>query len=107
MNYILVVAMTGIAAFASFFLKKAANSGSIIMIIKNYRLWLGGMLYVISALINIWLLQKMPYSVVVPLGAICYVWTMLISRFLLGETITIRKIAGIVCILAGIVLLAV
>ncbi len=69
--------------------------------------YIGGMLYVASALLNYYLLKKLPYSVVVPVGALCYVWTMLISRFLLGEKIGKKKAAGIGLIIAGVVMVAI
>ncbi|MEG2624154.1 MAG: EamA family transporter, partial [Clostridia bacterium] len=63
-------------------------------------------LYGLSALVNVWLLQIMPYSVVVPLGAVCYIWTMFLSKYLLDEQITTRKMTGVCCIIGGTILLA-
>ena len=59
-----------------------------------------------SALVNVLLLQVMPYSVVVPLGALTYIWTMLLSARLLKEKISMRKIAGILTVIVGIFLVA-
>ncbi|MCR5746933.1 MAG: EamA family transporter, partial [Lachnospiraceae bacterium] len=41
-----------------------------------------------------------------PLGSITYVWTMLISKFLLKEDITKRKLLGMAVIICGVILLA-
>jgi drug/metabolite transporter (DMT)-like permease len=95
------------ASFASFFLKKSTNGGTVLSIIKNKYLYIGGFLYVIAALFNIWLLQKMPYFVVVPLGSICYIWTMIIAGFFLKEKIGMGKIIGVLLILSGVVCIAV
>lgn len=103
LNYLLVVIMTGIAAFASFFLKKASISRTLKDLIMNKWLWVGGIMYVISAILNIMLLQRMPYSVVVPIGAVCFIWTMIISSKFLHEKISYKKIIGLGCILIGII----
>ena len=97
---------TLVASFASFFLKKSSGGDSKIDIIKSPFFYLGGMLYVVSSCLSIVLLQFLPYAVVLPLGSITYVWTMLISRWLLKESITARKLAGVGLIICGVVLLA-
>jgi drug/metabolite transporter (DMT)-like permease len=99
--------MTLMASFASFFLKKSTVNGTVLSIIKNKFLYIGGFLYVIAALFNIWLLQKLSYSVVVPLGSICYIWTMFIAGIFLKEKIGISKIIGVILILSGVICIAV
>jgi drug/metabolite transporter (DMT)-like permease len=98
--------MTMAASFASFFLKRSTNGGTIISIIRSKSLYFGGFLYVFVALINIWLLKKLPYSVVVPLGSVCYIWTMLIASIFLKEKIGIGKIIGVMLILSGVICIA-
>jgi drug/metabolite transporter (DMT)-like permease len=98
--------MTLIASFASFFLKKSANGGSISSIIVNKYLYIGGFMYVIGAPFNIWLLKRMPYSILIPLGSIYYIWTMLIAGFFLKEKIGLGKIIGVLLILSGVVCIA-
>jgi drug/metabolite transporter (DMT)-like permease len=98
--------MSLIASFASFSLKKSTTGGTVLSIIKNKHLYIGGFLYVIAALFNIWLLQRMPYFVVVPLGSICYIWTMVIAGIFLKEKIGIGKIVGIFLILSGVFCIA-
>jgi drug/metabolite transporter (DMT)-like permease len=99
--------MTLTASFASFFLKKSTDGGTVLSIIKNKYLYVGGFLYVIASLFNIWLLQKLPYSVVVPLGSICFIWTMFIAGIFLKEKIGIGKIIGVLLILSGVICIAV
>jgi drug/metabolite transporter (DMT)-like permease len=98
--------MTLTASFASFFLKRSTEGGTVLSIIKNKNLYAGGFLYVIAALFNIWLLQKLSYSVVVPLGSVCYIWTMFIAGIFLKEKIGIGKIIGVMLILSGVICIA-
>jgi len=104
--YVILLIMTLTASFASFSLKKSTNGGTVLSIIKNKYLYIGGFLYVIAALFNIWLLQKMSYFIVVPLGSICYIWTMLIAGLFLKEKIGAGKIVGILLILSGVFCIA-
>ena len=104
--YFILLIMSLIASFASFFLKKSTTGGTVLNIIKNRYLYIGGFLYVVAALFNIWLLQRMPYFVVVPLGSICYIWTMVIAGIFLKEKIGIGKIVGIFLILSGVFCIA-
>lgn len=75
--------------------------------LKNINLYIGGGLYLISALLNIFVLRYLDYSVVLPLTSITYVWTMIISYLILKESITKRKIAGVALILVGAVLVSI
>jgi drug/metabolite transporter (DMT)-like permease len=104
--YSIILIMTLTASFASLFLKKSTAGGKVLSIIKNKYLYIGGFLYVIAALFNVWLLQKMPYFVVVPLGSICYIWTMIIAGIFLKEKIGMGKIIGVLLILSGVVCIA-
>ena len=103
---IAVLLMTLISSFASFFLKKAGGADKKIKILISPFFYLGGIMYVMSACVNIWLLTVIPYAIALPVGSITYVWTMLISNRLLHEKITKRKIAGMLVIFAGVVLVA-
>jgi len=104
--YILILVMTLTAAFASFFLKKSTGGGTIISIIRNKYLYIGGFLYILAALFSIWLLKKIPYSIVIPMGSICYIWTMIIAGFFLKEKISKGKIIGVLLILSGVFCIA-
>jgi uncharacterized membrane protein len=48
----------------------------------------------------------MPYSVVLPMGGISYVWVLMLSHKFLGEKINAYKITGIIFIVSGIVFLS-
>lgn len=106
-NYVFLLIMTIMGAFAGLFLKKASSSDGLKSLIINLNLYFGGVLYFISALVNIYLLKFLEYSVVLPLTSITYIWTMIISYFILNENITFRKIVGIVFILVGAIILGI
>lgn len=109
-NWILlpvIVFMTMLGALGGFFFKRSSTGAdSLLAVLKAPSLYLGGGLYVASALVNVWVLRFLPYSVVMPMTAVTYIWTMLLSRLRLGEKITRKKILGVALILAGAVLVA-
>lgn len=109
MNVIAALLFMGIlASVASLFLKKSTNKGlALKILLVNPYIYLGGILYIASALLNLYLLKKLPYSVVVPLGSLTYIWTLVIAHKYLNETITKRKLLGVVLILIGVIFLAV
>jgi drug/metabolite transporter (DMT)-like permease len=99
--------MTVMGAFASYFLKKASGTANLKMLILNLNLYIGGILYLFSAIVNIYVLKKLPYSSVLPLTSITYIWTMLISYFALNEKISSYKILGVGLIVLGASALAI
>lgn len=103
---ILVFVMTFIGSVASLFLKKASGSDNVIKLLINKNLYIGGALYVSSALLNIYVLKFLDYSVVLPLTSITYIWTMFFSYVILKEKITNKKIIGVIFILIGAICVA-
>lgn len=107
LNIVGLVLMGLLGSFGSYFLKRAVSNGLVVMrLLKSGCLYCGVLFYVTSALLSIGLLRRMPYSVVVPAGALSYVWTMIISRFCLGEKITGWKIFGLALIMIGVIMVA-
>ncbi|MEG0961847.1 MAG: EamA family transporter [Lachnospiraceae bacterium] len=106
MYYIILLLGTALGATASMFFKKASASNGLFTLLTNGGLWVGGILYLISALIDIYILRYLDYSVVLPLTSVTYIWTMLLSYFFLKEKISTRKIAGVALIILGAVLVA-
>lgn len=106
---VILLAETCISSLASYFLKKSSppDGGNKLKILLSPFFYLGGVMYVVAAAANIFLLQKLPYAVVLPLGSLTYIWTMIFSNRLLGEKITVRKILGMCIIIAGVVLVAI
>lgn len=107
MNLILLLVMTLAGSVAALFLKRASGSGGFFSMFLAPALYIGAFLYLFSAILNILLLQKMDYSVVLPLTSLTYIWTMFLSSRLLGERITRRKLAGVCAILIGAALIAI
>ena len=104
--YVFLVIMTFLGAVASLFLKKASSSKSILDLIKNKNIYIGGFLYLSSAILNIYLLKFLDYSVVLPMTSITYIWTMVLSYFILKEKISKKKIIGVISIILGVVCIA-
>ena len=105
--YIVLLIMTMFGSVASLFLKKASGSMDLIDMLKNINLYIGGFLYVSSAVLNIWLLKILDYSVILPLTSLTYIWTMVLSYFILKERITVKKIAGVCLILVGAIIISI
>ena len=99
--FIILIIMTLIGSVASLFLKKASGADGILALIKNVNLYIGGLLYLASAVLNIWILRYLDYSVVLPLTSLTYVWTMVLSYLILKEKISKKKICGVILILVG------
>ena len=104
--YICLLIMTFMGSVASLFLKRASGSDGLKSMLVNPHLYIGGMLYLFSAVLNIWILRFLDYSVVLPLTSLTYVWTIIISYRILKEKITKKKIAGVVLVLVGAVIVS-
>lgn len=106
MIYLLLIFMTILGAIASYFLKNAAVHNTLLSSFKDKYLYLGGTLYFISALLNIFILKFLDYSIVFPLTSLTYIWTLIISWRLLSEKINTQKICGISLIVLGAILVS-
>jgi drug/metabolite transporter (DMT)-like permease len=97
--------MTMAGALGGYYFKKATNHP--IGMHKPFLLpfLIGGTLYFVGAVINIIVLKHLPYTIVFPLTSITYIWTFILSYFLLGENITIKKIVGVAFIIIGSIFL--
>lgn len=106
MIYLAVIAMTLIGALGAYFFKKSsAKVEGIVSLLFIPTFYLGGALYAASAILNVLLLRVMDYTVLYPMTAITYIWSLVISNRFLGEKITGKKIAGVALICVGVVLL--
>ncbi len=107
MKYLCVLGATVLSAFGGYYLKKASGAGrNLWKLLLNKYLWIGGILYIISSAFTIMLLQVVDYAVALPLGSLTYVWSLFIAHKLLGEKITKRRVAGICCIVSGVLMIA-
>lgn len=99
--YFILLVMTLLGSIASLFLKKASDKGDILRMLKDKNIYLGGLMYLASAILNIVLLRYLDYSVVLPLTSLTYLWTILLAYFLFNEKISRKKVIGILSILVG------
>lgn len=107
MIYTAVLAMTLMGALGAFFLKTGMDrSHGLASLLRNPRLCLGGCFYLAGAILNILLLRRLEYSVLYPMTAITYVWSMLLSAGFLKERLTGRKLIGVAAVLGGVFLLS-
>ncbi|MDR0875292.1 MAG: multidrug transporter [Clostridiales Family XIII bacterium] len=107
--YAMLIAGCALGAFASYFFKGASgalNGLNVTILLRQKTFWLGGLLYLVAAVNNIFLLRYFDYSILLPMSSITYIWTMVIASRLLGEQITKRKIFGVCAIIAGAVLIS-
>ena len=98
--------MTFLGSLGACFLKKSTGGSlGLRALLCNRFLYLGGVFYVAGALLNIALLHRMEYSVIYPMTAITYIWTLVLSALFLQEKITLRKLLGVALIVFGVFLL--
>ena len=62
--YLILLVMTIMGSVASFFLKKASSNKTIKDLILNKNIYIGGFLYLFAALLNVYILKYLNYSVV-------------------------------------------
>lgn len=74
--------------------------------IKSYLIWGGVLLYLVSAVTNIFLYKFLPYSIGFPMTSLTYVWTVILSYFVFKEKINFLKVLAIVCIIAGVIIIS-
>lgn len=105
--FVILLIMTFLGSAASLFLKKASGAAQMTELIKNINLYIGAGLYLLSAVLNIYILRYLDYSVVLPLTSLTYIWTMVLSFAILKEKISKKKAAGVALILVGAVCVSV
>lgn len=111
--YSFIFLMTIMGAIASLFLKNASGSmngksviESVLNLLKTPSLYVGGILYLLASVLNIYVLRILDYSSVLPLSAFTYVWTMFLARLRFGEKLTKRKMAGVFLVVLGAALVS-
>ena len=98
--------MTFFSSVGGYYLKKAADSmKGLLSLVANKYFYVGVVLFCIGAGINIYGLRFIPYNIIMPLKSITYIWTILIARSFLNEKINKYKVAGIVTIIIGVILI--
>lgn len=118
MTWVLILSGVGLNAAAQLLLKSATKplgqftvfnadvlTSSIAILFKSLPFWTGMVCY--GASLCVWLaaLSKAPVSTAYPMLSLGYVVVAVVSVGWLGESMTLAKIAGIVLICLGVVLL--
>lgn len=107
MIWIFVLIMTLSGSLGAFFFKRSTeNLNGIFSLLRIPSFYLGGFFYAFGALLNVVLLRYIDYTIIYPMGALAYIWSLFISNRFLGEKITKKKILGIALIILGVFLLA-
>lgn len=104
----LIFIMTVSGSIGALFFKRSTTklgSNKIFKLLLIPDLYIGGISYVFGILANIILLRNMDYTLVYPMTALTYVWTMLISLFFLHEKMNVRKVMAIIFIILGVVII--
>lgn len=98
-----------IGSFGAAFLKAAAGRlrGDVVSIVTNWHLMAGILLYALSSVFFVRGMAQGELSVLYPMVALGYMWTILWSRIFFGEPLTWGKIGGLALIFAGLALLGV
>jgi len=105
----LVVIASFIGSFGAVFLKagSARLDRNIFSVLLNWRLATGVLAFVLSSAFFVKGLQHGELSVLYPMCALSYIWTLLWSRLFFQEAFTRGKIAGVGLILLGLTLMGI
>lgn len=109
MKYLLLLISMSLAICGQFLLKKGVslsnltpNFLSIVSTIFNPLVFLGLVIYALSSVVWLFVLQKFPLSVAYPSLALTYIVVVLMSVFILKESFTLIKLLGVVLIFSGV-----
>ena len=114
-NIYSIVFITLVAAFigavAQLFFKqglkrKLNGTRDILGLLKNKMVIVGGVFSVVSLSVYIFALSKAPLSVVYPFYSSIFVFVVLISAAVLKEKFTMMRVAGVLLVILGILLLS-
>jgi drug/metabolite transporter (DMT)-like permease len=101
---LLVLFASVVGSFGAVFLKLGAVRLTGIMSLLNWRLALGVALYLGSSVFYGLGIRHGQLSVLFPMVAVGYIWTLLWSRLFFHERFTRSKVLGLGLVLAGVVL---
>ena len=76
------------------------------LLLTNYHLILGVVVYALSTVLYIYALNKEQLSILYPIIATSYIWTTLFSKIFLKETVGLTSWVGVFFILLGVTLIA-
>lgn len=102
-----VVFCSILGSIGSLFLKLSTRNLSFHpkKLLTNKFLILGGLLYVVASIIFVWALSASQLSILYPIVALSYIWTLLLAHKYLNEKISTNKWIGVIFIIIGVVLI--
>ena len=103
-SMLLVLFGSVVGSFGAVFLKLGAVRLTGIMSLLNWRLALGVALYLASSVFYAFGIRHGQLSVLFPMVAVGYIWTLLWARLFFHESLTRQKLMGLALILIGVVL---
>lgn len=104
---ILIVLGTLFTTSAQVFYKIGANNLTLSSWYTNWYIPLGIILYGIAGILLILALKQGEVSVLYPIFATSFIWVLVFSRFIFGESFTFQKWMGVAVILIGIILISI
>jgi drug/metabolite transporter (DMT)-like permease len=103
LSFFLIFICTIFNAAAQYFLKIGTRTLVFdLTLLSNYSLFLGLLLYTLSAGFLIFALKNEELSRIYPIVSLTYIWVLFISVLMLGETIQPMQVVGISSILIGV-----
>ena len=100
----LVVLSTVLGSFGALMLKKGSGRFSLKTLLSNHTVILGFVLYFFSTIVFIPSLKVLPVSIAYPITSLSYIWTVILSVFFLKEKVERKKLAAILLIIIGVIL---
>ncbi len=107
-----ILLLTALAAFIGSIgqleFKQGANTlqFDIKMLLTNYHLIAGVTVYALSTVLYVYALSKGNLSLLYPIIATSYIWTLIFSKIFLKEPVGLTSWAGVFFILLGVALIA-
>jgi uncharacterized membrane protein len=107
-----IILLTAVAAFMGAVgqveFKRGADNlqWDIKMLLTNHHLILAVTVYALSTLLYVYALSKGNLSILYPIIATSYIWTMIFSKVFLNESVGLTSWAGVFFILLGVALIA-
>ena len=103
-----ILLLTGLAAFIGSIgqleFKRGADNlqFDLKLLLTNYHLIIAVAIYAVSTILYVYALNKEQLSIVYPIIATSYIWTLIFSKIFLKETVGLTGWAGIFFILLGV-----
>ena len=107
-----IILLTALAAFMGSigqleFKRGATNlEFDLKMLLTNHHLIIGVAIYALSTVVYVYALNKEQLSILYPIIATSYVWTLMFSKFFLKEQVGLTSWTGVFFILLGVTLIA-